>query len=382
MPKRCLATIALGVLIPVLILAQEKKEETQITYKDGIVIKSADGKFSMKLNTRVQYLFSLDDRDLGNTRQTTPSFNVRRARIVWNGNAYYPWLKYEMQLTLEGASLGLRDYWLDFTNNARVQPRLGQFKLPFNREFLTSTAALQFVERSIVNDVFQLGRDIGVALRGNLSGDKFEYGFGAFNGSAKNRPNQDRALMYVGRAMLNLAGKGAYSQADLEHSEKPIFAVGAALALLPNFKPAAESVDDRRVLGDAVRSTTSAVSDVTQFTTDVLFKSKGFSFEGEFHTRNLNPAEAILPGLKANGLRLQIGYCVVPGKYEIALRFATVDPNTDADNDAARELTPACSYYIAGHRLKLQAEVSFLTQQASGDDMNDRRARTQFQFMF
>ncbi len=291
-----------------------------------------------------------------------------------------------MQLTLEGSALGLRDYWLDFTNNAKLQPRLGQFKLPFNREFLTSTSALQFVDRSIVNEEFQLGRDVGVALRGYLGGDKFEYGIGAFNGSAKNRTNRDRALMYVGRATLNLLGKPSYSQADLDYSEKSTLAVGAAFAFLPNFKPVLEGADDRANLARAVIAAGEDTSDVKQLTLDAFFKSKGFSFEGEYHVRSIGRQEVRTVFTRgnrvANGLRLQAGYFIMPKKFEIALRFAKVDLDSNTGNDVTREITPAFSYYISGHRLKLQADASFFTQQAPGDDLHDRRARTQVQFFF
>jgi hypothetical protein len=380
MKKVFIVVAALLVLLPIFVFGQEKPEEIRVSYKDGLIIEKADGSFSMKLSPRAQFQFSLDDREVG-TR--TPSFNVRRARIVWNGNAFYPWLKYEIQLTLEGSAFSLRDCWVDFAGSRALQPRVGQFKLPFNREFLTSSTALQFVDRSIVNDEFQVGRDIGAALRGHLGGDRFEYGLGVFNGSAKNRPNRDRTLIYVGRAMLNLLSKSTYSQADLEHSTKPVLAIGAALAILPDFKPALEGVDDRANLARAVLAAGVSASNVKQLTADLLLKLQGVSLEGEYHLRSISRAEirtVFNRGFRVgNGLRLQAGRFFVPKIFEAALRYAAVDPDTDANDDAVREITPALSYYVSGHRLKFQADFSFITTQQPGDDLQDRRARCQMQ---
>jgi len=369
-------------LLPTLFLGQEKKEGIRVNYKDGILIKTSDSTFSMKLNTRLQFLFLYSDRDFLDARERTPSFVLRRVRIEWSGNAFYYWLKYGIQLTMEGTSIAVRDYWVDFTKDPIFQVRAGQFKVPFNREFVTSTAVLQFVDRSLANTEFFLGRDIGVALHGNIGGDKLEYSAGAFNGAAKNRPNQDRALMYVGRATLNLMGKATYAQGDLENSEKPVLAISAAMALLPNFKAAFDGIDDRLVLSTAVRQTGSDTSDVRQVTADVVFKSKGLSFEGEYHYRNINPTETNLSSRTANGWRLQAGYFLAPRKFEVALRFSRVDPNIDADNDARQEITPAFNYFISGHRLKLQADFSFLKQQVQSEDESDYRGRVQLQFYF
>jgi hypothetical protein len=106
-----------------------------------------------------------------------------------------------------------------------------------------------------------------------------EYGIGAFNGSAKNRPNRDRALLYVGRVMLNLFGKAAYSQADLDHSANPVLAIGGALAIFPDFKPSLEGADDRANLARAVLAKGASTAEVKQFTADFLFTLK---FQADF----------------------------------------------------------------------------------------------------
>ncbi|MDZ7345058.1 MAG: OprO/OprP family phosphate-selective porin [candidate division KSB1 bacterium] len=362
--------------------AQEKKETVQVDYKDGVLINTADGRFSMRLNTTAQFQFFYNVSEVAEGRhERTPSFLLRRARILWGGNAFYPWLNYNLQLTLEGTTISVRDYWLEATRNPKLRPRAGQFKVPYNREFLTSSSRLQFVDRSIAN-VFAVGRDIGVMLYGSLGGEKWEYAIGAFNGAAKNRLNQDGELIYVGRAVWMPFGRFTYSQAALEHPQQSLLAIGGAVALLPDYKPRLEGSDDRQLLAQAVRATGSDTSTVFQFTVDAAFKQKGFSFEGEYHHRNLNPTAATIASVKAYGLRLQAGYFVTPKKLELALRYARVDDNTAQDDNAAWEITPAVNYYLSDHRLKLQFDLSFITRQQPGDDIQDFLGRAQVQMFF
>jgi len=47
-------------------------------------------------------------------------------------------------------------------------------------------------------------------------------------------------------------------------------------------------------------------------------------------------------------------------------------------------LTPAVSYYIYGHRLKVQGDYSFLREEDpdTGNNLDDNRVRLQLQFYF
>ncbi|MDF1868465.1 MAG: porin, partial [Saprospiraceae bacterium] len=48
----------------------------------------------------------------------------------------------------------------------------GQTKLPGNRQRVVSSQAMQLVDRSVVNSIFNIDRDIGVHLRGKFKSGK------------------------------------------------------------------------------------------------------------------------------------------------------------------------------------------------------------------
>ena len=93
----------------------------------------------------------------------------------------------------------------------RVLPqRVGQYKVPFGRQELNSSSALQFVDRAITNNEFGNGRDRGASLNGVL-GNYIAYGAGAFNGAGRNGRQENSNLLYAGRVQFMYGGKLKYS---------------------------------------------------------------------------------------------------------------------------------------------------------------------------
>ena len=63
-------------------------------------------------------------------------------------------MKYFTQITLEGGSTALRDAYIQATYFDWAEPKIGQYKVPFDREFLISGFDLELIERSIVSNTF------------------------------------------------------------------------------------------------------------------------------------------------------------------------------------------------------------------------------------
>ncbi|MBP1604587.1 MAG: Phosphate-selective porin [Acidobacteria bacterium] len=59
----------------------------------------------------------------------------------------------------------------------------------------------------------------------------------------------------------------------------------------------------------------------------------------------------------SRGYNLQVGYMIVPKTFEIAVRYALVEPDRDVDDAEVDELRLGFNYFFAGHNLKLQADV-------------------------
>jgi phosphate-selective porin OprO/OprP len=353
-------------------------DKIEAGYKDGAYVKTKDGRFSLLTNVGVQGQFGY--QYLENTTDRT-TFNVRRARLIESGNAFYPWLNFFVQITLEQA-VNLRDAYLTAGYYKWLTPQIGQYKVPYDREYLTSGFNLQLIERSIASTEFSLQRDVGLQVSGFPLGDLFEYRVGIFNGSGANQDNVNNKYMYLGRFVFTPFGPVPYSQAALETPKRPLLALGAAGAFLPDL-----AAGERRSIAGVLGSLTEVPvrSDVYQFTGDLAFKYLNFSFEGAYHYRIIDPQLTTRLGRQnAFGYFAQAGYFVIPKHFEVAGRYSYTNPNTPvqrADNDQ-EEMTGGLSYYFDRHRLKVQANFAYLHIQGTSRDEYDKIVRSEISLMF
>ena len=353
--------------------AQEPKsadwtKKIELGYKKGTYIKTTDDRFSLKLNGRIQPYFLHRDNDAGDDNET---FLFRRARILAKGNVLYPWFKYGLQITLEGPGSALRDATIEATYLNYLKPTVGQFKVPFDREFLTSGYSLQLIERSIANAAFSLGRDIGIQASGSQIADVFEYRVGVFNGNGINRINVDEDYIYTGRLVWSPFGPYPYSQAALDNPESPLLAVGVGGAYMPGLDPGERAI----LAGRLGRTTIMPVeSDVSQWTADLAFKYKRLSLEAGYHYREIDPNTWTTFGSQdANGYYIQGGYFLIPKEFEIAARYSFVEPDNpnQINNNDLDDFTIGGTYYFLGHPIKTQVNYSFLTTETATGDQND-----------
>jgi phosphate-selective porin len=87
---------------------------------------------------------------------------------------------------------------------------MGQWKVDLNRERVDSSGRQQFVERSIVNRIFTMDRQVGVQLRGRLfegTMADMRYYAGVFNGEGRGVKNNSTDHLYMGRLQWNFLGR-------------------------------------------------------------------------------------------------------------------------------------------------------------------------------
>lgn len=347
-------------------------DKVEVGYKKGAYIKTTDDRFSLKLNVRTQGLFRYESPE---DEKDSSSFSVKRARLLAGGNVFYPWMQYNTQITLEGGGSALRDAYIEATYFDWAQPRIGQYKVPFDREFLTSAFNLQLIDRSIASSQFSLQRDIGLQFAGKFFKNQLNYAVGMFNGSGANQGNVNNNFMYVGRLVWTPFGAYPYSQAALDTPDSPKLAFGMAGAYLPGLDPG-----ERKTLAGPLGNTNilPVESDVYELVADLAFKYQNFSFEGGYYFRNIDPNEPTPFGDEnAQGFYLQGGYFVIPKKLELAARYAWVNPDNpnQTDDNEQQEYTGGLSYYIYGHDLKLQANYSFFSNETETGDKDEHVAQ-------
>jgi len=124
------------------------------------------------------------------------AFDLHRARLIVSGNITDSW-SYYTQTELGGTGVKLVDAYTSYRFADYLRFQVGQFKIPFSLESLTSDGQLEFIDRSQVvealagrsKDVIgnQQGRDIGAQISGSFVkvDDRylFDYTFGVFNGA-------------------------------------------------------------------------------------------------------------------------------------------------------------------------------------------------------
>ena len=386
-------------------LAEEEADawykKLKVAYDKGFVLKSDDGNFSMKFRLRTQFQFSVNDTDEEGELVAT-DFNIRRLRLKWNGHAFRPWFQYVIQISGDNnGDFQLRDAYFDAAYNKQIFPRVGQYKVPFNREELTSSSSLQLVERSIVNGQFSYGRDRGVSLYG-LLGNWFVYGGGVYNGDGRNGTSVDSNLLYAGRIMFlpccgNLKyGSESYPIKDDYKiipnfgGDEPLIAIGASIATIPGLNIDRKTPDsdiDERYTELGLTS-----GDVTSVTADINFKYKIFSVEGEYDGRWIDPDQTGFAGrIYDQGFRIQGGIFLIPKTIEVAGRWAYIDfdnvgtLNPEEDPTTTMwELTPGLNYYMShDHRWKIQFSYSYIRNEFTvGQNINDQIWRLQLQSYF
>lgn len=372
----------------------------KVEWKDGKTRFTLGKSFYMEMSNRIQPRFTYempdDSLQLPGTEAKGDgkgSFRIRRAKFKLEGWFYKPELEFEVQLNWPDANTTQPNRFLedanidwDVSKKKAFRVRFGQFKAPYGRQELTSSGAQQFVDRSIVSERYNPARETGLALWGTLGGNKLDWRVMASNGNARSQTaNDNDKFLYtarvqwqaLGNARMNQWGSGALlTEGDLGDSGgKPL------LALAGNFLK-----NERRF------SATTVVNDDTQWGFDYSFKYNGFASVGEYTNRTSRPYTAAVEGKEFTdkGLLLQASYAFKAPKmgpaafWEIAGRYARIDPSDLRDNDKRTEVGGALSYYYNKHNLKVQADFRQVEDEAtnSGKGTKNKELRLQTQFVF
>ncbi len=380
-----LKNLALGLLLCVSYLTFAQETNAPKFGKGLFNLVGQDSTWSMKIATRMQFLTiaSWDESNDGGLVDPEQSFLVRRARLKFDGFAYSPKLKYKLELGLSNRDISGAS---EFTSNA---PRyildavvmwnfygnfefwMGQTKLPGNIERVISSGNLQQVDRSLLNSRFNIDRDLGVQIRHHFNlTEKFlvREKLATSMGEGRNITTGNLGgLQHTARLELLPFGafksKGDYSGSDLKREETP------KLMLAATFDTNRDAVKNRSNQGSyMVNDSGFYQTDINTIFLDAMFKYQGFSFMAEYATRSADDpiaknSDGSLTGDEVqvgNGLNLQTGY-LLKSNWEVSGRYTNIvlDENITGKNPES-QYTLGLSKYIAGHKLKVQTDVSYL----------------------
>jgi len=391
----------------------EKNFPVKASYGEkGFRLETRDGNWQTNLQWRAQLRYtnptSSDPRQVSAFESEDQStFEARRLRMKVGGHGYRPWLGYYFEVDLQpsrdvddsssSASARVIDWRITADKWDWAALRVGQWKIDYNRERVDSSGRQQFVERSIVNRIFTIDRQVGAQLRGHLfkgTAADLRYWVGVFNGEGRGVRNNDENMMYTSRLQWNFLGRDLkWRQTDVEFTEKPTGSLAFAAATNRGSCTRWSSSGCGNLDGfTAPANATRGQFKVEQMVQEFAFKWHGFSVQEEFHWKTVADRDT---GTKNDfvGAYAQAGYffhnlfAFVPAQLEVAFRYAFVnEPNRldRAQDNERQEYTVGANWFLAGHNNKFTVDYSYLTLEDDvlNRDISDGRARFQWDVSF
>lgn len=351
----------------------------------GVTIRTADDQMSLNIRGRVQVRNTMADTE-GDDRIGTSEFLIRRMRLLFQGNALGPTLTYYFQFSfanLDNESdlrLPLRDAYVTWAPARDANLRVGQMKVPFARQRVVSSSALQMVDRSAIVSELNLDRDVGVQLFSRDLfglGGRLGYAVGLFGGDGRNRLGRDFGYLYTARVETWPFGQfDDIVEADVARSPKPRLAVAATVGYNQRTNRPRSTIGDPFALGDVNYRHAAA---------DMIFKRSGFSLISEVLYRRaaeeLRSTSSAVLSRSGWGGYVQAGQ-MVTSRAEINGRVGRLMPfsGTSVSFEEIDETGVGVSYYPRAHNLKVQGD--YFQLRAGRANRLAHQVRVQLQLYF
>jgi phosphate-selective porin OprO/OprP len=277
--------------------------------------------------------------------------DIRRARLDFRGNVAPMW-EYRLQADFANVPK-IVDVYAGFMPYDFLKFQVGQYKLPFSLENITSSSLLLSIERSQVvealvarnKDVIgnQNGRDIGLEVYGSLFKFKerflIDYFAGVFNGVGMNTTENNKPKDFCGRLLFHPAegldvGGATYIGYDRIGTDAP---------------------------KDQIRN---------RFGGELSYTWKNLSIRGEY-------IEGQDAAVKKSGYYAQATYFIFAKKLQVLAKYDSFDPDKDKNISV---------YYIGGINYYFndssKISVNYTYKEEEGTKINNNVISTQVQISF
>lgn len=353
------------------------------SYKNGLGFTTPDSSYSLNIRFRMQNRMGMNTESDEDLSPESFEFRVRRCRLSFTGHVYNPKLSYYIQLSFSRGDMdwdvndvskintsvnAVRDAIVYYRPAKNLSIGIGQTKLPGNRQRVISSGAQQFYDRSVVNALYTLDRDMGFFSTYKLeSGKHFITLIKAAitSGEGRNTTASNSGLAYTGRLEFLPLGEfsdgGDYYEGDLAREAKPKISLAAGYHL---------NDMAMRTQGELGKDLYEARS-FESFIADFLFKYKGIALSSEYLMRRSdNPITYNSKGEKralvlGDGLNTQLSYC---GKkmWEVAARYAIARPasNVIELQNQIEQYGIGLTKYLMKHKVKVQGNLFYNTEKS------------------
>lgn len=145
-------------------------------FKDGVTLEDGTGNWKLAINGRLQ----ADYRNFSPDESAADTFSVRRARLAGTLTFYKDYVA-RVEGEYSGGSAILTYGYIDINKFQSAKFRLGQFKPLYGLERAMSTNFIDFLERSMANELLGNTFDRGVMVYGSPT-QGFNYSLAYING--------------------------------------------------------------------------------------------------------------------------------------------------------------------------------------------------------
>lgn len=371
-------------------------------YDKGFFIQSSDQKFELKLNGTMQFRWLYYNAQKENNytsprtqRQDRTGFAMQRTRLSFSGFLYDQDFTYKIEIRSDAGDnydAQLHYAYVNYRFADWFQTRAGLFRFASTPMAMRSDSNLQFVDRSMFDHIFGLGTGFGVRFWGLPFDKKLTYYIDIVNSLATGTSHSynqvidtdplalDTNPAVLGRAVWHVLGDKPNIfdlESDLEIRQDPALDLGVSYAFNHDN---GDRITTRLVyprqsfLPGPFGLTNTNWMEMNQLEADASFKWMGLSFTAQYAVRWLDPTHGIrAPWVQLTGDMgtatqqgglLQAGYMLpIPGfekKLEVVARADGV--KTEAQRSATTfEYGGGINYYIHGNNVKLQADVTRVT---------------------
>jgi len=278
------------------------------------------------------------------------AFDIRRARLDVKGNISSYW-SYRVQFDLAG-SPKLLDAYTELKLNDYLNFTIGQAKVPFSLENLTSSNKLELIDRSQVVEAMAArgkdvagnhnGRDIGIQLGGTVlkinERTIIDYRLGVFNGSGINATDKNETKDIAARLVI--------------HPVEGLDIGGAWYDGMMN-------------IGDTVN-----------------YERNRIGFDLNYNWKNLAVRSEYIQGKdtkERKGYYFQAGYYFFEKKLQLIAKFDAYDTDKSKEDNAS-------TWYVIGINYNFNAntriQASYTIKEEEGAGVDNNFASFQFQIGF
>lgn len=351
----------------------------------------SQGNFRLNVGGQVQFRYIANFTDNGNPTNNsddfTGGFQNRRTKLIFDGHVINKDIFYKVQgnFSRNGGNFGLQDAYVGYKFGDGWELKWGQFKAPFLREELVSSARQLTVERSLTNELFTGNRTQGIELAYKAEDWRAFFSFNdGFNAANTDFTNDNQGFVaggiyspvssggeadfgFTGRAEFKLSGEwGQFRDFTSMPGSNDAMMLGVA-----------GHIESNESLAAMAPGTGTADVSLFNYTVDFSWEGDGWNFFAAFIGSSSdfeNLADLDGDGLNDDasfndyGVVVQGGMFIPDTDWEVFARYDAIFPDSDrSQDDAFNTITFGANWYWAGHAAKFTIDAQIHLDESLDD---------------